>query len=106
MEPIFFHFLRQQSTAAGGSSSSSNETYFSANLSFQIVKTSFLSTGNSIVLFRGFYASETITETWGKSIFKDEVYSCKGAPIFSIFQKFKGFLKHFQRKNLLLLVDK
>ena len=50
-------FLRQQSTV---------------NLSFRLVKTSFLSTGNSILLFQVFFLLiENITEIWGKSNFKD-----------------------------------
>ena len=36
---------------------------------------------------------ETITETWGKSIFKDESYSCSSTPVFSIFSEISKFFK-------------
>ena len=43
----------------------------------RLVETSFLSTANSILFYSAFFLLvEIITETWGKSIFKDEIYSC------------------------------
>ena len=52
VEPIFFHFLRQQSTAA-----SVNSSFFKWNIIFSqyfisASENDFLSTGNSVVLFR------------------------------------------------------
>ena len=55
------------------------------------MKTSFLSTGNSIFFYSDFFLlMETITEIWGKSNFKDETYSCQWTPI--IFDFFRYFL--------------
>ena len=76
METIFFHFLRQQSTTASGNSSSSTGTYFSDNLSYLLVKTSLLSTETVLFYSEFFLLVETIIETRGTSIFKEEIYSC------------------------------
>ena len=64
MEPIsiFFQFLRQHSTGNENSSFFSWK-YFSVSPSFRQVETSFLSTGNSIVLFQVFLLVEAIIET-------------------------------------------
>ena len=40
-----------------------------------------------------FLLVETITENWGKSIFKDEISSCKWKSVFSIFSGILRFLK-------------
>ena len=76
-EPIFFHFLRQESTAA-----SENCSFFNWNIFFS--KSFIPASGNEFfciletVLFYTeiFLLVEIIIETWGKSIFKDEIYSC------------------------------
>ena len=55
---------------------------------------SFLSTGNSIFFYSEiFLLVETIIENWGKSIFKDEIYSL----IFWIVETIFFFLSIFQR---------
>ena len=77
MEPIFFHFLRQESTAAN-----KNSLFFNWNIFFS---QSFIPASENeffvywkqycfIPIF--FLLVEIIIETWGKSIFKDEKYSC------------------------------
>ena len=68
VEPIFFHFLKQQSTVA--TIHSSTGTYFSASPSFPLVEMSFLSTGNSIILFQVFLLVETVFESWGSQSLK------------------------------------
>ena len=92
METIFFHFLIQQSTATSGSSFFFNwNIFFSASLifSFQLVKTSFLSTGNSIFFIPSFFLLlENITEIWGKSNFKVEHIPASGHNFFRFFQIF------------------
>ena len=38
-----------------------------------------------------FLLVENVIETWGKSIFKDQIQSCQGTPIFSIFSAISRF---------------
>ena len=71
---------------------SSTGTYFSANPSFRLVKTSSFVYWKQYFLIPSFFLlMENITETWGKSNFKDEPYSCYWTPIF--FDFFRYFLK-------------
>ena len=61
-------------------------------LFFRLVKTSFLSIGNSIFFIPSFFLPmENVTEIWGKSNFRDEPYSCWWTPI--LFYFFRYFLQ-------------
>ena len=88
IEPILFHFIRQQSTAASGDSS-----FFNWNICFS---QSFIpASENEFFVYwkqycftlEFFLLVETIVEIWRKSIFKDETYSCWWTQAFSIFSE-------------------
>ena len=65
--PIFSHFL--QSTAAN-----ENSSFFNWNIFFS---QSFIGLLEAVLFYSEFFPLvETIIETWGKSIFQDEIYSC------------------------------
>ena len=69
-----------------------NGTHFSVNLSFRLVRTSFLLTGNSIFTFHMFFLlMENITEIWGKSDFKEDHIPASGHQFF--FDLFRYFSK-------------
>ena len=88
MEPIFCSFLRQRSIAASG-----NNPFFNWNIFFS--RTFIPASGNEFFVYwkqycfiRSFFLLvETTTETWGKSLVKDEIYSCQWTPVFSIFSE-------------------
>ena len=88
LNPFSFNLSDNSQLLLVGTVHSSTGTYVSANPSFRLVKTSFLSTGNSIVLLLSFFLLvEAIVETWRKSIFKGETYSCWWTQAFSIFSE-------------------
>ena len=68
------------------------KAYFSVNLSYRPVQTSFfVYCKQYFFILRFFLLAETIIRIRRKSIFKDEPYSCKWTPIFKKF--FREFLK-------------
>ena len=86
VEPIFFHFLKQQSTVA--TIHSTTGTYFSASPSSLLVETSFLSTGNSIILFQVFLFVKTVIENWGSQSLKMKYIPASEHQFFRYFQRF------------------
>ena len=66
----------------------STGTYFSAIPSFRLVETSFLSTRNSIILFRVFLTAETIIETCGSQFLKTKYIPASEHQIFRYLQRF------------------
>ena len=71
---------------------SSTWTYFSANPSFRLVETSFLSTGNSIVLFRVFSATRNYYWNLGEVKFqRQNIFLLVNTSFINIFRDFKIF---------------
>ena len=94
VETNFFHFLRQRSTAASGNSSFFNwNTFFSQSFIPAGWNEFFCLLGTVLFYSELFFLVESIFESWGKSVFKDEMYSCSWTPVFSIFSEVLRFFK-------------
>ena len=93
MEPILFHFLRQQSTAACGNSSLLNWTIFFRQSFITASKNKFFLSMEIVLFYPEFFLlMETIIETWGMSVFKDKIYSCQ----WTSFLIFSAILRFFE----------
>ena len=86
VETIFFHSISESSQLLPVKAVySSTRTYFSANPSFRLMEAIFLSTGNSIVLFRSFFCQWKLLLKFGGSQFLKANYPANGHKFFSIF---------------------
>ena len=75
METIFFDFLRQESTAASGNSFAFKWNIFFSQSFIPAGENEFLVNWKQYCSVSSFFLLvETIIETWGKSIFEDEIY--------------------------------
>ena len=87
VETIFSHFFQTEVNYCPWKAVySSTGAYFSANTSFRLVETTFLPTGNSIILFRGFCSTSewNIIENQGGEFLKTNHISASGHQFFQI----------------------